>query len=170
MSKIGDKIKGRNRTLIVYGTRMGATSENSHEIAKILRAKYNLAVDVLNLKKDHFQDLSKYASIIVGSGIKWGKWVKEPLQFLDNNFKNKKVAVFVSSSMAGDPKTYAEAYSKFIEEVLKKHPQVKTVATAAFGGRIRLLGLTITDNRDIEKVMDWANEVGKKFTEKRALL
>ena len=66
--------------------------------------------------------------------------------------------------MAGNPKSYDEAFTKFIKDVLAKHPHIKPVATEAFGGRIKILGITFSDNRDMAKIRLWADEVGKKFS------
>ena len=65
------------------------------------------------------------------------------------------MAIFVSSSTAGDPENYDEAFTRFIKHVMAKYPHVKPVATESFGGRIRILEFTITDNRDMDKVRFW---------------
>jgi len=102
-----------NRTLIAYATRMGATAESALEIEAILRQKYGL--DVVNLKKNPSPKLREYNNVIIGSGIAMGKWVRQALQFLGNSFEGKKVAVFISSTMAGDPRSYDETFTKFIK-------------------------------------------------------
>jgi hypothetical protein len=48
---------------------------------------------------------------------------------------------------------------------LANYPNIKPVATEAFGGRIKILGKTVTDNTDMAKVETWAEQLGKKFTE-----
>ena len=75
------------------------------------------------------------------------------------------MAIFVSSSMAGDPKTYDEASTRFIRDVLGRYPHIKPVATEAFGGRIKILGTTFLDNRNMEKIRSWADQLGREFTE-----
>ena len=47
--------------------------------------------------------------------------------------------------------------------MLEKRPNVKPVATGAFGGKMSMLGKT-TDARDMGKVSAWAEELGKKFS------
>lgn len=42
---------------------------------------------------------------------------------------------------------------------------IKPVAAEAFGGRIKILVKTVSDNRDMAKVRAWAEELGKKLTE-----
>jgi hypothetical protein len=75
------------------------------------------------------------------------------------------VAFFVSSAQAGAPASYEKAKVKFVEDTLANYPKINPVATEAFGGRIKILGKTVTDNRDMVKVEAWAEELGKKFTQ-----
>jgi menaquinone-dependent protoporphyrinogen oxidase len=152
-----------NKVLIVYGTRMSVTQEYSLEIANILKTTYDLDVDVINLKTDPFPNLENYTNFIIGSGIRMGKWTREPLQFLKNDFGGKNVALFVSSVKAGDEKTYEKAYAQYILEILSDKPHFSPVASAAFGGRIIFKGVTVIDNRNINKVRDWAFQIGKIF-------
>jgi menaquinone-dependent protoporphyrinogen IX oxidase len=59
------------KTLIVYGTRNGATAGTSNEIAVVLRQE-GFDVEVVDAKRKsqrHF----KYELIVVGSGMQMGK-------------------------------------------------------------------------------------------------
>ena len=69
------------RTLIVYGTRYGATAGTSEEIAKVLKVE-SFDVKVVNAKKEKIKDVSPYDLIIVGSGMQMGKWTGEAEDFL----------------------------------------------------------------------------------------
>ena len=151
-----------NKTLIAYATKSGVTEENANIIASVLRDTYKLEVDIINLKKIKSPDLSPYKNVIIGSGIRIGRWYKKAKKFLKNDFKDKKVAIYLSSLEAGDPKSRDQAIKKYIEEVLAKYTHIKPVATEAFGGRAKIFK-TVTDSRDVEKVKEWANELGKKF-------
>ena len=58
------------------------------------------------------------------------------------------------------------------DEVLEKYINkglaacnVKLESKEAFGGCIKILGITVVDRRDPAKVQAWAEELGKKFTE-----
>jgi len=55
------------KTLIVYGTRYGATVGTSEEIAKVLRNE-RFVVRVVNAKEEKVLNISEYELIIVGSG------------------------------------------------------------------------------------------------------
>jgi menaquinone-dependent protoporphyrinogen oxidase len=59
-------------TLLVYGTRYGATASTSEEIATVLRSE-GLQVKIVNLKNEKVKDISPYDLIIVCSGMQMGK-------------------------------------------------------------------------------------------------
>lgn len=170
-----------NETLIVYGTRYGATTEACAEIQKILEKEFKLHVEIWDLKDYRAcPDLSDFDNIIIGSGIEYGKWVENAERYLkENKFNDKKVAIFISSSYAGEENLREYAKENFLEKILEKYPHVRPVTKAAFGGRIpkkelpkianeRILGRLPEfqiDNRDWDKIREWARELGKIFTQ-----
>jgi menaquinone-dependent protoporphyrinogen oxidase len=103
------------KTLLVYGTRYGATTGTSDEIARILQSE-GFDVKIVNLKQEKIKDVSPYELIVVGTGLQMGRWTGEVEDFL-KHFKNelpqKKVALFVSSM-----KTVLEREGK-LEELSK---------------------------------------------------
>ncbi len=153
------------KALIAYETKGGATEEAARKIADVLRSKYQLEVDLVDLKEQKVPDLSQYRNVVVGGGVRGGRIYSKALKFLENDFANKKLAFFVSSGEAGDPKTYEKAKAKFVENTLAKYQNINPVAWDAFGGRMRILGKTIWDSTDLAKVEAWAEELGQKFTQ-----
>jgi menaquinone-dependent protoporphyrinogen IX oxidase len=154
-----------NKALVAYETKGGATEEAARKIAEVLRSKYGLKVDLVDLKVQKVPDLAQYRNVVIGGGVRAGKVYNKALKFLENDLSGKHVAFFVSSAQAGAPASYEKAKVKFVENTLAKYPKINPVATEAFGGRIRILGKTVTDNRDMAKVEAWAEELGKKFTQ-----
>jgi menaquinone-dependent protoporphyrinogen IX oxidase len=69
------------KTLIVYGTRYGATAGTSEEIAKVLQAE-GFEVKVVNAKENKIKDISLFNLIIVGSGMQFARWTGEAEDFL----------------------------------------------------------------------------------------
>ena len=130
------------KTLIVYGTRYGATASTSEEIAEILRQE-GLDVRVVNLKEEKVKDIKEYELVLVGSGIKIGKWTKEPENFLkkfQNELAKKKVAIFVCCGST-EPLYEKEDKIKSIEKARIKYLEEKAaefnlqpVALGLFGG------------------------------------
>jgi menaquinone-dependent protoporphyrinogen oxidase len=149
-----------NKTLIAYVSKSGVTEENAKIISNILNSNYGFEVDLINLKDNNKPDLSQYNNIIIGSGIRMARWYGKANKFLKNDFKDKKVAIFLSSGAAGDPETYQEAITKYIDKKLTKNPHIKPVLTEAFGGRYSNFDYT-----DPEKVKAWALDLGKKLNE-----
>jgi menaquinone-dependent protoporphyrinogen oxidase len=111
--------------LIAYGSRYGSTEEISQEIAKVLE---NIGIDtqLIDLKKTKSKEwpsLESFDGVLIGSGIKIGKWMKEPRKFLekikDGVKKNEKIlGVFVSSGNASIPEKYQEAKTDYLEKVI----------------------------------------------------
>jgi menaquinone-dependent protoporphyrinogen oxidase len=101
------------KALIAYGTRYGATAGTSEEIARILRDE-GIETKTANLREEKIRDMTPYDLVIVASGLKMGKWVNEPQDFLkqfQKELNQKKLAIFVSSM-----KTFAEKLGKTQEE------------------------------------------------------
>ena len=152
------------KTLIAYATKSGVTGESANIIANVLREKYGLNVDVVDLKEQPKPELAKYDNVFIGSGIRMGRWYKRAKNLLNSDFKGKSLFIFLSACSAGDPKSHDEAVSKYLNTVLAKYPHVKPVATAAFGGRMKIFGKVQSDTCDPEKVRLWAEVVGKKLS------
>jgi menaquinone-dependent protoporphyrinogen IX oxidase len=103
------------KTLLVFGTRYGATASTSEEIARVLRSE-GFDVKVVNAKEEKIKDISPYELVIVGSGMQFGRWTGEAEDFLKKFQKElvqKKVALFISTM-----KTVTEREGK-IEELEK---------------------------------------------------
>lgn len=102
---------------------------------------------------------------MVGAGVRAGKVYSEALGFLKQDFGNRKLAFFVCCGAGGDPNKREEACSKYITKVLADYPNLKAVATEAFGGRMKMLGKTLFDNIDPDKIRAWAETLGSKLAE-----
>jgi menaquinone-dependent protoporphyrinogen oxidase len=63
------------KTLIVYGTRYGTAAEIAEEIGKVIESE-GLEVDLVDSRSLKDCDVSLYDLVILGSGIKIGKWTK----------------------------------------------------------------------------------------------
>ena len=129
------------KTLIVFGTRYGATAGTSKEIGEVLRER-GFEVRVVNLKDERVDDISEYRLIIVGSGLKFDRWTKESEDFLksyEEELVKKKIAVFVSSGVQAiyehdrDTEAQERSWKKNLEEKIEKY-NLKPVAIAIFGG------------------------------------
>jgi menaquinone-dependent protoporphyrinogen oxidase len=107
--------------LIVYGSRYGCTEEVSQEIGKVLE-KEGLSVSLINLEIDkNLPSIEKYDAILVGSGIKIGKWTKETDNFLKKNketLKSKTLGLYTCSGLAIEDADKAK--KTYVEEKMEK--------------------------------------------------
>ncbi len=127
-------------TLLVYGTRYGATAGTSEEIAKVLRAD-GFQVEVVDLKKDKVKGISPYDLIIVGSGMQMGRWTGEAEDFLkkfQKNLAEKKFAIFAStmksvSEREGKLDDLEKDRKMSLEDIIAKY-NLNPVSAGFFGG------------------------------------
>ena len=148
-----------NRTLIAYATEGGTTEDYAKAISSVLTDEFKMQVEIVNLKKDHNPNLTPYQNVIVGTGIKKFKMHKEGEEFLEKtDFGDRKVVIFLSSLMPRD-----EATKKYIDVLIQKNTKLKPVAVEVLGGRMKILGRTITDKTDIEQSKVWARKIAEQL-------
>jgi menaquinone-dependent protoporphyrinogen IX oxidase len=156
--------KELGKTLVAYITKGGATGEAATTIANTLREKCGLQVDLVDLKKQPKPDIAQYSNVVIGGGVRAGTLYKEAVDFVKQDFSGKRVGFFICSGAAGNRLRHDEVLEKYITKGLAAY-NVKLVSKGAFGGCIKILGITVTDRRDPVKVQAWAEELGKKFIE-----
>lgn len=124
------------KALVIFGTRYGTAKEISEKIVEILKDE-NLEVDLINSDDKTNLAVDNYDLVVVGSGIKMGKWTKNTLNFLKKNRKklsNRKLALFVSCGAANEEKNKAEAQEKYLDNVATKYLDSEPISTGLFGG------------------------------------
>jgi menaquinone-dependent protoporphyrinogen oxidase len=131
-------VKNVYSILIVYASRYGSTAEIAQEIAETLESNEMIA-EIIDLRDGvKNSTLDEFHGILVGSGIRMGRWTKEALNFLKVNreiLKNKPLGIFISSGEAANPNTYTSAHKKYLDNVLQKIGfDLDNVLTEAFGG------------------------------------
>ena len=180
-----------NKALIVYGTRYGAATSTSEEIAQTLRQE-GVDVEVVNAKEQKIKDISPFNLVIVGSGIQIDRWTGEPEDFLkkfQKELPTKKLALFVCCGSATDntkPEAPERARRKYLEEKAAKY-HLQPIALGLFGGIYNYNNLPwfgkkamemdrprvaaayketepgIYDTRDVKAIQDWARELAQKI-------
>ena len=149
------------KTLVAYATRWGTTAETSEAIAKVLREKHAISVDVVDIKKQKNIDIEPYSSIILGVSVAIFRWAKEGKKFLKkHDFNGKKLFVFVSSGRCGeameknDQEEYKKRQKQYIDDPIKKL-KLHLTSRKAFGGVYQE-----KDTRNWDVIRAWADEVG----------
>lgn len=140
------------KALIAYASRYGSTQEIAQKMAEILQQE-NIEVELFNLSNTKSKDWPKlegFNGILVGSGIRIGKWKKEGKKFLKHvklsDFSNP-VGVFVSCGDANEPDKREEAKNKYVIKIIEK-VGINVSQFEAFGGMIDL-----TDESQYGKIM-----------------
>lgn len=98
---------------------------------------------VVNVKEEEIKDISEYDLIVVGSGLRMGKWVGEVEDFLERfrkDLEQKKVALFVSTLKSvpereGKAEEVAKLRKDELEDKVAKYG-VTPIALGFFGGVI----------------------------------
>lgn len=171
-----------SKVLVSYQTMYGSTKEAASLIANILEEHFGFKVDVYQFEESKTSpDPSNYDNIVIGSCIFHGKWGKSAEKFLTNDFADKNVAVFVCAGFAGEDNLYKQTHEFFLEDIVEKHPHIKPISMKAFGGRIPITKIPQVwfqqalkkipkfgyDTRNLEKVREWAHELGGLFQKPR---
>jgi len=148
-----------NRTLIVYATHGGTTEDYAKAIASVLTNEFKMQVELINLRIDHNPNFKPYRNIIIGTGIQKFRIYKEGVEFLEKtDFEDRKVVIFLSALMPRD-----HIIEKYIDKILQKNTKLKPIAVEVLGGRMKVLGRTVTDKTDIEKSKEWARKIAEQL-------
>ena len=159
-----------NYTIVAYASRFGGSKRVAKIIATVLRERFFLKVDLINIKKINGQlDLDKYKHVIFGSGIAGDEWTKAGKEFLTQDFSKKKLAIFVTSGNAGtalkeqNREEYLKWQNRYISDVIKPF-NLQPISVKAFGGQLPSIGRKLYNTLDDERVVKWAEELGQLLT------
>ncbi|MBN2386245.1 MAG: flavodoxin domain-containing protein [Anaerolineales bacterium] len=131
------------KTLVTYATRAGATGEVADLIGQVL-ASSGTWVDVLPVENVH--NLGDYQSVIVGSAIRYGRWLPEAAEFIHGNLSTlatRPLAYFtVCMAVREDtPQNRARA-EEFVQPV---RALLEPRASAIFAGKVDHGRLTLAE-------------------------
>jgi menaquinone-dependent protoporphyrinogen IX oxidase len=165
-----------NKTLIVYGTRKGTTTETVSIIADVLRSDFNHEVECCESSqlRSYKRRLNEYNTIIIGSSIVSGRWKSSILSFARKDlFKDKKVALFVTAGGTLNkvqkygitkPEAVNEAIQHYIDKYLNKF-KFTPISKGAFGGKVIKREVIRYNSWDKSDIIDWTSELGNKFNQ-----
>lgn len=165
----------RNKSvLVVYASRLGSTAETAVFIADQI-ANEGVSVDVNSV--DEVSVLNDYGLVIIGSAIRYDRWLPEAVKFLESHhaaLSKRKVAYFFTCLTLAERTEATEKNAAIYAEKLQQlAPQLKPVSIGQFSGvlnsekapwitraLLRLLslltGLKEGDYRDWKQVSEWA--------------
>jgi menaquinone-dependent protoporphyrinogen oxidase len=151
--------------LVTYDTKNGSTAEVAQAVALHLRER-GCAVD-LQLARD-VHDLKDYKYLVVGAPIYSGRWLSGAHRIMKRASKLRMehrpvVAIFALGPRSNEgPENWIKPKSQF-DRALGKHPSVKPVATALFGGADPPKKSPRRDIRDWDAINSWADELAGLF-------
>ncbi|MBN1213885.1 MAG: hypothetical protein JXA99_00430 [Candidatus Lokiarchaeota archaeon] len=162
----------KNNILISYSSKSGATKEAAIEIKNILDKEYSCESNVIDANDFNKKtNIAQYNIIIIGSGIRMGRWYgsgNKLLNFFNKNpNEKKKFAIFICSGRIGkaskdnDKETYNLYYNKYIEQKVSQFPNINPIITKkAFGGIKYKKGELLYNLLDKEEIQKWARNIG----------
>ena len=114
--------------LIAYGSRYGSTAEIARAMAETFK-KEGLEPQVLDLeqtKQKQWPSLTSFDGLVIGSGIKIGRWTRQATKFLQTHADEIKtlkskglvLGVFVSCGLASTPGKHDEARQTYVKKLL----------------------------------------------------
>ena len=149
------------KTLIVYSTKNGISAEAAYYISDSLKTTFNMNVTVLDLKNG-LPDIVSFQNIIVGGGVKKENVYNAAVDFLENNFEDRNVALYFCCEDEENPTT--QSTKENIKKALAKNQFLKLIDVAAFGSCMLTKERAVMDALNIKKAREWAVKVGKKFS------
>ncbi len=130
-----NKIKNVHKILVAYDTGTGSTEEVADFIGNIL-SQEGYIVDIKNIKDEI--DLTSYDSTVIGSAIRYDKWMSNARKFVKNNQEilSKIPVAFFFTCLVLSRKTdktirQAKGYSDKLYEI---SPLVKPISVGGFAG------------------------------------
>ena len=148
------------KILIVYSTKTGINEGAAHAIADVLKTTYSMDVTVTDLRNGP-PDIMPFQNIIVGGGVKSTNVYNEAVDFLEKDFGGRNVAVYFCCEDEEDPK--AQSTEDNTKKALAKNKSLNPIDVAAFGGCMIRQGRPVMDELNMNRVREWAIELGKKF-------
>jgi len=165
-----------SKVLVAYATLTGSTAGVAKQIGNTLIDK-NLTVDVL--EADQVNDLSKYETVILGSGIRGGTFFAKANAFLEKNkaiLEQKNFHVFlVCLTMREDTSANRATVAGYLEPV---RAQVKPRTEGLFAGAydsskvnfmekliMRAMHAPEGDFRKWDEISAWAERIATTISE-----
>jgi len=177
-----DKTRNQQkRILIVYSSGYGSTADVARFIGDQLIEK-GAAVTVKSLPLK--EKMSHYDAIIIGSAIRYDRWMKEARKFVKTNeqlLSKLPVAYFFNClTLARKNEESLKHGQQYANKIFRLSDTVKPVSIGQFGGVLdfskmpfilripfKLMslkaGLTEGDYRNWQEISEWTNDLAEKL-------
>ena len=109
------------KILIAYASKSNAAAQHAGAIAGALRAA-GREVDILNLREARKPSLEGYGAVIIGSGVRMGRWYGPAKRLLKRKeLASVKVALFVACATACDKSKRQFAADQYVEPMRSRY-------------------------------------------------
>ena len=160
--------------LVVYASRLRSTAETATFIADQLTIE---GATVVVKAVDEVSALNVYDLVIVGSAIRYDRWLPEAVEFVQSNqaaLSKRKIAYFFTClTLAKRTEATERKAAQYAEKLEQLAPQLRPISIGRFGGvldtenapwitkaLLRLLsfvtGLKEGDYRNWKEISEWA--------------
>jgi menaquinone-dependent protoporphyrinogen IX oxidase len=149
------------KTLLAYISAGGATAGYAEVIADVLRSRGH-SVDLVDLKKEKVRDLTPYANVVLGTGVRMAMVYRKGKRFLARqDLEGKALAVYLSSGIAIEKPE--EAKERFLTPLFEKLG-LKPVLYDAFPGKAPGgPGGRLEDKTEADIARKWAEELADRL-------
>lgn len=163
------------KVLVVYDSKAGSTAEVADFIAKTLKEE-KLTVDLVHVNNTN--SISGYNAVIVGSGVRAGRWFSGASGFIKKNKEDlSKLPVFyfqVCMTLKDDNEKTRKEVDKYMDPL---RSIVKPVDTASFAGKMdysklgfiyrfvvkKMVKVPEGDFRNWEEIKNWTKTIPNKL-------
>jgi len=159
------------KILVAYATKAGSTAEVAAEIGRVIGSKAGYTVDVRPVEQ--LEGVDGYDAVIVGSGIRAGRWLPEATKFVEDHgdaLRQVPVALFaVCLTMREDTEENRSEVAAYLDPVREA---VQPMDIGLFAGvmdyerlplllrlMVKKMGAPEGDFRDWEAIQAWASQV-----------
>lgn len=153
------------KVLVAYDTKNGSTEEVAQAIVVRLR-EHGCMVDIQLAKQ--VRNLKEFGHLVVGAPIYSGRWLSGAHRILKLAGKQTRdsklsVAIFALGPRVDEgPENWTGPKAQF-DRALGKHPSIKPVSVALFGGADPPKKSPRRDIRDWKAIKSWADELANIF-------
>jgi uncharacterized protein YegP (UPF0339 family)/menaquinone-dependent protoporphyrinogen IX oxidase len=149
------------KTLIAFSTKTGINTQAAYAIADALKTTYGMDVTTVDLQNGS-PDITPFQNIIVGGGVSNKSVYGEAVDFLEQDFEGRNVALFFCCQDEKNPK--AQSTDDNTVKVLAKNKSLKLIDVAAFGGCMLKQEKAVMDDLNMNRIREWAIDLGKKLS------
>jgi menaquinone-dependent protoporphyrinogen IX oxidase len=158
-SEGGRQVGGK--TLLAYISAGGATEEYAQIISDVLRSRGH-DVDLVNLKREKAPDLTPYANVVLGTGVRMAMVYRKGKKFLGrSDLAGKSLAVYLSSGIAIEEP--GKAREKFLTPLIERNGLAPVMCDALPGKAPGGPGGKLKDTTDADAARKWAEKLADRL-------